>query len=234
MIDQAGRVLARLPAVRSAEVPSGQESILTQPHIHAAVCKKVTASFAGAFHVPKRVRDTSDNLRLSSPTLKFVDIFQSTEIMFWSRCTTSTRACRCGPISATARVEPEASTRCPRRLSEEACECGYDAATFVKCCRPDGRWLLPNMWLPVRDKASSLRNVISKAPQSGLPVFPDCMPSQRRPEFHRSEIGRRTCNSFDQTSISFSRKFASPKPVHLWRTLLFRLGCGRLTARTTA
>jgi hypothetical protein len=45
------------------------------------------------------------------------------------------------------------STRCPQALSEEACECGYDAATSVKCCGSRRRRLPPNMCLPVRDKA---------------------------------------------------------------------------------
>jgi hypothetical protein len=37
------------------------------------------------------------------------------------------------------------STRCPKALSEEACQCGYDAATSVKCCGPRRRRLLSNM-----------------------------------------------------------------------------------------
>jgi hypothetical protein len=53
----------------------------------------------------------------------------------------------------TAPHEPEVIHAMSQALSEEGGECDYNAATSVKCCGPRRRRLLPNMWLPVRDKA---------------------------------------------------------------------------------
>ena len=174
----------------------------------------------------------SVDLQLSRTTSEVRQHFSSTEIMFWSVTVydIDTRS----QMRTYLGDRAEAIDATSQALSEEGGECGYDAATSVKCCGPRRRRLLPNMWLPARDKAFILSH---SHLQSATEWAPDPQTACLRRGVRNSIVrksGRRTCNSFDQTSISFSRKFNSPKPAHLWRTLLFRLGCGRLTARTTA